>query len=144
MNIDKAAKVFPNFFSNFDLPEGAKKQEIEVYRMCLTGIINREAFYGSYEAHMKGISYNKNITENSTDPGDYSTSCFEDEKDAKRFKKLFSRHKPELIVAKGSTNKECGPCQRTKDRDSKVKNSHVDWWIYENANPQQYFKEVTI
>ncbi|MBV7271643.1 hypothetical protein JMF89_04055 [Clostridiaceae bacterium UIB06] len=144
MNNERAEKVFPNFFSNLKLPEGAKLENINVYRLCIWGKIDREAFYGTYEVQIKGLTSNKSFNSNSDDPGDYSTSCYEKEKDIKRRKKTFSRHHPEVKVAYGITESSCGPCQRTKEREPNKKDSHVDWWIYENSNPQDYFKEVEL
>ena len=42
-------------------------------------------------------------------------------------------------IAKGYTEPSCGPSQRTKERDNKRKNSHVDWWLYKKAKPYKYF-----
>lgn len=145
MDLNRAEKVFPNFFRNIELPKGAKLQELKVYRFCFYGEINRDAFRGSYEdCIIKKVISNKKIDENSKDPGHYSTSCFEDIKDIRKMKKLFTKHHPETIVAKGITNKECGPCQRTSERIPKRKDSHVDWWIYENSNPEDYFEKIEV
>lgn len=146
MEKDKAEKLFPSFFSNFnyELPEGAKEEEINVYRICINGYINREAFISSYESVViKQISENKDIYEGSTDVSHYSTSCFEKARDAKRIFKCLSRHYPQPIIAKGVTSKDCGPCQRTKEREG-GKTSHVDWWIYKDSHPEKYFEEVDI
>lgn len=144
MDINKAEKIFPNFFKNFKMPVGAKCENINVYRLCFWGEIDRQAFYGSYEAQAKGLISIKNISEDSDDPGQYSTSCFENIRDIKKMKKLFSRHYPEVIVAYGTTEKSCGPHQRTIERESDRRDSHVDWWIYENSDPQNYFREEDI
>lgn len=143
MDLNRAEKVFPKFFRNIKLPQGAKFQNLEVYRFCFYGDINRDAFRGSYEdCIIKKVISNKNITEDSTDPGHYSTSCFESIKDARRMKRLFTRRYPDTIVAKGITSKDCGPCQRTTERLPDKKGSHVDWWIYENSNPENYFEKI--
>lgn len=34
-------KKFPSYFSNFEMPKGAKGQRIEVYRACRTNQIER-------------------------------------------------------------------------------------------------------
>ncbi|WP_394884768.1 hypothetical protein [Clostridium butyricum] len=145
MDIERAKKVFPKFFENFEykIPEGAKAENIEVYRLCLSGSLDREAFYGSYEcAIIKKLSVSKEITEDSKDPGHYSTSCFEKARDIRNMKKCFTKHAPEVIVAKGITESSCGVCQRTKERTGK-NNSHIDWWVYEESNPQNHFKVVS-
>lgn len=144
MDIEKAKKVFPKFFENFGykIPEGAKEENIEVYRLCLNGVIDREAFIGTYETiFIKKTNKNKDVPKDSTNPSHYSTSCFEKKKDARRKLICFTKYFPKVIMAKGITAKECGPCQRTKDRE-KINTSHIDWWIYENSHPEKYFLEV--
>ena len=51
------------------------------------------------------------------------------------------RHHPKVFIAKGETEGECGPCQLTAEREART-DTHVDWWIYEEAEPQMYFDEV--
>ena len=51
------------------------------------------------------------------------------------------RHHPKAFIAKGVTEGTCGPCQLTSEREKGRKDSHVDWWIYEESEPQLYFKK---
>ena len=51
---------------------------------------------------------------------------------------MFMRHHPKAFIAKGETEKTCGPCQLTSEREN-VEGTHVDWWIYEESDPQKYF-----
>lgn len=44
--------------------------------------------------------------------------------------------------AKGETVGSCGPCQLTSEREERH-DTHVDWWIYEKAEPHIYFHEVS-
>lgn len=37
-----------------------------------------------------------------------------------------------------TTEPECGPCKKSENKNS----SHVDWWIYKDSHPEEYFKEV--
>ena len=70
---------------------------------------------------------------NLNDPGIYSTSCNIEFSEAEYVLNLFMRHHPKVFIAKGETEKTCGPCQLTSERD---------WWIYNESSPQIYFKEV--
>lgn len=143
MNHDKAKLVFPAFFKNFEMPDDATNEEIEVYRVCKYGVINREAFVGSYEEYnIIGDQSNINVPIDSNVPGHYGTSCYEKERDGKRFLSCCTKHEPAAILAKGITEKSCGLARRTpKEPGHKGKKSHVDWWIYENASPQNYFSK---
>ncbi|MBP3205056.1 MAG: hypothetical protein J6M66_06510 [Lachnospiraceae bacterium] len=76
------------------------------------------------------------------DPGLYSTSCNMEYPEAEYALKLFMRHKPNAFIAKGETEKTCGPSQLTSDREKRA-DTHVDWWIYQESEPQLYFHEVT-
>ncbi len=51
------------------------------------------------------------------------------------------RHHPKASIAKGETEGSCGPCQLTSEREPRT-DTHVDWWVYEESEPQEYFKEV--
>lgn len=144
MDRKRAERVFPSFFKNINLPTGAKQQDIQVYRFCKWGKIEKKAFLSTYEEVKEGLTSIKDFDINTKDPGDYSTSCFEKKRDVKRMKKLFSRKNPKVIIAKGYTEGTCGPCQRTKERNPNLRNSHVDWWIYEGSNPEEYFEEINL
>ena len=51
------------------------------------------------------------------------------------------RHHPRVFIAKGETEGTCGPCQLTSEREERD-DTHVDWWIYRDVEPQKYFTEV--
>ena len=46
-----------------------------------------------------------------------------------------------LDSSKGETEGTCGPCQLTSEREERD-DTHVDWWIYRDVEPQKYFTEV--
>ena len=54
---------------------------------------------------------------------------------------MFMRHYPRPFIAKGETEATCGPCQLTAEREERD-DTHVDWWLYEETEPQTYFSEV--
>lgn len=76
------------------------------------------------------------------DPQEYSMSTFIRLNHIRRFVTIDSRFQPPLTLAKGHTTKENGKSCKTKSF-KKCKSSHVDWWLYEGAEPWQAFKETT-
>lgn len=131
---------FPNNFVTEILPKEAKKENKFVYRIIKSGTINRESFFSTYEEIKKGLIPPKKRMD-FNDPGIYSTSCNIDYSEAEYMLKLFMRHYPRPLIAEGVTENTCGPCQLTSER-KQDNTTHVDWWIYEKAQPQEHFKEV--
>ncbi len=118
------------------MPLGACENNYTVYRACATGKVDRLSFLNSYEEN--GFCTILGLAEN--DPSQYSLSTFEKPRDVKRFATMNSSFKISFKIAKGTTNPIYGYSQRTKERDkSKKKSSHVDWWLYENATPENEF-----
>lgn len=78
---------------------------------------------------------------NYNDSGIYSTSCNIDYTEAEYALDMFMRHTPRAFIAEGETVGECGPCQLTSEREKRT-DTHVDWWVYEESEPQAYFSEV--
>lgn len=135
--MEKLKKKFPAYFDKFVLPEGAKEQYIEVFRACKTNNLERESFLPTYEENNYSC-----CGEDTTDPGEYSLSTYEKPKDVKRFTATNNQFRPPYKIAKGITEPSCGPSQRTKERKPKLKSSHVDWWIYENEEPNKHFELI--
>ena len=131
---------FPDNFVTDILPKEARKENKEVYRVIKSGIINRESFLSTYEEIDKGLIPPKKRME-CNDPGIYSTSCNIEYSEAEYVLKLFMRHYPKPFIAEGITESTCGPCQLTSER-KQDNTTHVDWWIYKDARPEGYFKEV--
>lgn len=140
MDIDRLKKKFPTYFPVDKLPEEAKEEEIEVFRACKYGFCD-DSFLTTYEEcriyKFKPKSYNEE------DIGTYSMSCFEDIKDLKsvlrKHKNIFKEYK-KLVLSKGKTNFECGMILKAKDKSDS--GSHVDFFLYENAEPIKYFKVI--
>lgn len=139
----KFPKSFPPDFEKNILPKEARKEDIKVFRIMKSGKINKEGFLSTYEETIKKIRP-ENKNDNKKDPSYYSTSCDLTLEKAKYVLEMIMRHcPPKPIIAEGVTKGECGVCQRTYDRTGKEKDkNHVDWWLYEDAQPQKYFKEV--
>lgn len=144
MKKKQAEKKFPSYFANFEMPEWAREQELEVFRACATGKVDRESFLNTYEENCFQVSTGKQIN----DPQEYSLSSYTKFKDVKRFMTMNSCFGVPFKIAVGITNPEHGICLETKEWRKKLgikyKGSHVDWWLYENAEPWTEFKEVIV
>lgn len=136
----KYPECFPENFETDILPEGAKKEIKAVYRVIKYGTINRDSFIGTYEEIQRGLIPPKKKM-NLKDPGLYSTSCNIEYSEAEYALNMFMRHYPRPFIAKGETEATCGPCQLTAEREERD-DTHVDWWLYEETEPQTYFSEV--
>ena len=139
------------------IEDGAEDKAINVFRVCRTGKVNRDAFLSTFQDAQKKASNNTN--ENTTivnrdvaifdtskiDIGDFSTSCFDDLMPVRRIINNMQKSTPQQIIAKGITSPDCGLSMKTlnsKSKRSKRRNDpHVDWWIYKDATPEIYFKE---
>lgn len=140
LDIEKIRKKFPEGFPVNQLPEGAKEEAIEVYRICRSGAVEEKSFLPTYldpdMAHTKE-------NEGDSDIGHYSLSTWWKKSEACNMLKFFRGKNPEAIVAFGTTDPSCGLSQRTKERTG-TKKSHVDWWLYEDAEPHTFFKAVDL
>lgn len=139
--MSKYPDCFPENFETEILPQDARKEDRNVYRIIKSGKIDRNSFISTYEEIKRGLRPpTKSIKQN--DPSLYSTSCNMRYTDAQYALKMFMRHYPTPFIAKGVTDMECGPSQITSDREPKEKSSHVDWWIYDKATPEVHFKKI--
>ena len=137
--IQKLKKIFPEYFSLFELPEGAHEEAIKVYRACRTGQCDKESFLPTYEE--RGFQYFEH--DNPQDPGIYSLSTYENPKHIKRFAAMNSDFLVPYKIAVGYTEPEYGLVQRTSERKPQKRcGSHIDWWLYQNANPQEVFELI--
>lgn len=140
MDIQEIEKKFPIGFPKEKLPEGAKEESIEVYRICRTGAVEEKSFLPTY---LDELSNTKENDGEDKEIGSYSLSTYEKTRDARQRLKFFRGKQPNAIAAKGVTDPDCGVVQRTKERTG-TKSSHVDWWLYEGAEPHKYFYEVDL
>ena len=138
---EKYPECFPENFETDILPKDAKRENKSVYRVIKFGTIDRNGFIGTYEEIQRGLIPPKKRM-NLDDPGLYSTSCNMKYSEAEYALNMFMRHYPKPFIAKGETEGSCGPCQLTSERE-KRSDTHVDWWIYEDTEPQIYFSEVS-
>ena len=144
MTEELAKKVFPKYFENFTMPETAKEQEIEVYRACPTRKIEKASFLNTYEELERNIPPDKRAD----DPQVYCLSTNLSAKGLKRFVISTSKYQPPFLLAKGYTTKKDGlSCKSNTWKTYKSiaaarRDTHVDWWLYEGAEPWLAFKEV--
>lgn len=106
MNNKQAEKKFPSYFKNFEIPEWAREQELEVFRACATGKVDRESFMNSFEEN--GYKISKDGDEH--DPQEYSLSTYIKFRDVKRFMAMDSRYGVPFVIAKGVTKPAHGIC----------------------------------
>ena len=124
-------ECFPADFESEILPKDVEYKAYPVYRVLKKGVLNREAFVSSFEEFPKRFRQSRKADS-------YSTSCFQDYKeicDILQF--TFRDMYPKAILAIGKTEPVCGPCKKNE-----FGSSHVDWWIYKDSHPENFFKEV--
>lgn len=138
---ERLERIFPDYFERYHLPpEGAREEVIQVYRACRTNKLEKESFLPTYEE--RGcIFFDETEKE---DPGTFSLSTFEKARDVKHFAAMNSEFHPPYRIAIGKTMPVHGVVQRSKERDGvKYKRaSHVDWWLYKNAEPYKEFELI--
>ncbi len=133
-------KKFPGYFENFEMPIWAREQNLTVYRACPTGKVDRESFLNTYEEN----GFKLSLGGEPSDPSEYSLSVYTKRRDVRRFATMDSRYGVPFVIAVGSTCPEYGICLETKEWKRKLgekcKSSHVDWWLYEDAEPYHAFR----
>lgn len=139
MTIEEMQKRFPCYFKNFNynIPPAAIEQEFVVYRACKTRNIEKASFLNTYEENGKNVISGCSLE----DPQQYCLSTYTKLKDIKRFVVVTGKYNPPFALAKGITSPTCGLSCKTSDWKA-TKNSHVDWWLYSNAEPWKHFELV--
>lgn len=140
INNEQGKRKFPFYFENFEMPEWAREQELQVYRACATGKVDRESFRNSFEEN----GYRISVGGRTDDPQEYSLSTYRKFRDVKRFMTMDSRFGIPFVIAKGVTKPIHGICLETKEWKRNLgvryKGSHVDWWLYAGAEPFTEFE----
>lgn len=141
MNIEELRQKYPPGFPVEKIPEGAKEESINVFRICRSGRVETASFLPTY---LDELAMTKENDGAEPDIGYYSMSTFFKENEARKKLKFFRGKHPKAILASGCTEPICGLCQRTRERKGKTARSHVDWWLYQEAQPHTYFKEMEL
>lgn len=135
----KYPECFPQNFESEILPEGIQDITLFVYRICTNGIINKDAFLSTFEEVQlerkpKPMRWNKKLK----DPSTYSTSCNTSLASIKNVLKCLKAYYPVPIIAQGTATFRYGPLQCTSERTGE-ETTHVDWWLYADADPSGEF-----
>lgn len=132
---------FPENFEKDILPFNAHYEDKNVYRIMKKGYIDRDGFISTFEEIKRGMIPPKNKLNDLDNPSLYGTSCEEDLSRLSYVLKILSGHHPAAIIAKGTIHSSCGPWQITSERTG-GSSTHVDWWVYDDSLPQEYFMEI--
>lgn len=138
MDKEKMKKTFPCYrnddgkilFDQSMLPEEAIQQDFDVvFRLCLNGKVNHEAFLCTYLDPFNNRDKTKDLDKAST----FSTSCKKKINEIRRLKACMQKNQPKAVVAKGKISADSGYSYYKKKKD------HIDWWIFEEEKPEEYF-----
>lgn len=133
-------KCFPTDFEKRLLPVKRDKcVKSVVYRVIKWGKIDRKAFLSTYEEVLMKLRPQSNSDDESS-AGYYATSTNLDESELQYYLRGCLRRDPAAFIAKGVPLVKCGPSQLSRERDNNIKGNHVDWWIYELAQPELKFE----
>lgn len=134
---------FPPDFCECFLPEGAKENEISLYRIGKYGNNDRKAFIDSYGEVYLGIRKMRNkdewLLENKNNISMLSTSFFEKYEDIKYVYDVTLKCLPLKIILFGKINNKDGFSQPTRERERNREDTHVDVWLYKHATPEINF-----
>ena len=148
----KFAPDYPKDLLERIIEDGAGDNTYEnVYRISNYGGINRDAFLSTFlENHNKNL--NTNIRDvyienkENEDIGIYGTSLTSNFRKAKQLLKLMEKKHDGPILLVGNILPEYGMSMFTKDsKTRKASNKyHIDWWLYESADPSKCFERVNL
>ena len=141
-------KIFPDYFSDKAREQiiyWGKEEAIPVYRIGKYGKNDETAFLNYYEEVERGLKVvrkkEQTMERYKGDINSLSVSCYEEESDIEEYYKVTLKESyPERILLFGTTGPQDGLSIRTKERKANCSDSHVDWWLYKDAEPWKYFK----
>lgn len=137
MTTEQMMKKFPSFFSsnNVTLPSKFDTEEYTVYRACITGQVEKDSFLCTYVE--QGFSINPSSTYFA---GEFSLSVYANPKHFKRFLSVDRRAQHPWTIAKGCTDMNMGPHKVSSPDFFPKRKSHIDWWLYDGAQPWLNFE----
>lgn len=144
-------KIFPDYFSQEAIDQitfWGKMDNIHVYRVGKNGKL-ADAFYNYYEEVILGLKKVRNIESTlkkyQNDIDSLSVSCYHNINDIRYYYSITLKEDyPKRILLEGTTSPEYGLASKTKDRKPNKQDSHVDYWLYQNATPWETFKEIEL
>ena len=136
---------FPKDFAESILPKDITSESYFGYRVAKYGLDCPMSYASWFEDKI----IEGQPKAQSRDAKQYSTSLF-DKPDYPRFiLSLVMRDgtKPRACLVKGYTVPECGPSKIGRVEPHKTRNGviycrHIDWWVYEESHPWEYFEEA--
>lgn len=127
---------YPEDFENKLIEAGAAQKEVrKVYRILYDGKFAAENFNSSFQ------DYNKRgrpLTRRQREKlGTYSTSVFQDIKEAEYVKMVAMRNPPNARIVVGTIASHTGYNQRTIEREPTEFETHYDWWIFNTVDKEK-------
>ena len=143
--------VFPDYFSENSVKliiSNGKPDSLHIYRVGKYGKDKTTAFLNYYDEIQQGLKTVRNpekyLEKCKNNMVQLSVSCYYDIDDLTYYFEVTLKDTyPERILLEGISNPCHGLIQKTSERKTETKNSHVDWWLYKNATPWIDFNEVT-
>ncbi len=151
--MENTLKVFPDYFTqdiiNEIIENGGQEHSYHVYRVDKYGNMDKTAFYNYYDEVVSGLktvrNKEKKLKNYQKSIGALSVSCQQSYDQIIYYYSVTLRNKhPHKRVLEGDINPEDGLSRITAEWEKSATKGHIDWWLYKNADPSAYFKEVQI
>lgn len=145
--MSKFPESYPKDLLDRIIEDGAGDNTFEnVYRVDNYGKCNRDAFLSSFQEKKKRNGLNNRDSykqqNNEYDIGEYSTSLSSNKREIKNTLKMMENHynRPKILI--GNINPKYGKSMKTRESKSQrySKRNHIDWWLYEDADPSNDFR----
>lgn len=146
----KFPESYPDNLLDMIIADGASENTFnDVYRVSNCELINRDSFLSSFLEKIRSedtVNRDAYLAKDMT-IDDFSTSFFEKKKDAEKIIVLKIKYENKPILMKGTIIPDLGLSIRTKESKTRniskkrSKSSHIDWWLYEDADPSYLFEK---
>lgn len=154
MQYDSQVKLFPDYFTSTVIQEikdnGGCENNFSVYRVAKYGNNDKTAFYNYYEEVIHGLKTVRNkekALEKYLNSIDYlSVSCNLEYQNIKYYFDITLKDShPRRILLCGITSSSEGLSRITEQwkKNYQGTSGHIDWWLYKDAEPNKFFKEVS-
>ena len=153
----KGSCIFPksypqNFIERLKSDGVGQNEYVDVYRISEGGGCNRDAFLCSMiqKADSEGANRDAYLAlhrdAEEYDISEWSTSCWQNLKPAKKIYSLKEKHEHSPSMLKGSIFSYTGYSIISTQRESvrkglyKASKGHIDWWIFEDIDVSENFQ----